>query len=152
MADHVRTQIRDAAIAKLSGLATTGSRVFGGRPETRPLQESDLPGLLVYTAEEESAAESGTIGTRRLMRTCQLVVHGFAQGTGDVDKTLDTIAKEVEAALAADPTLGGRAKDLVIASTTKESADDAAQPAWTVRLSFVCEYSTREDIPDAALA
>lgn len=152
MASHVRTQIRDAAVALLDALETTRDKCTGGRPNSRPIQESELPCLLVYTNEEESAPASRTMPARRLQRAVQLVVHGYAQGTGDIDATLDTIAKEVEAALGADPTLGGLAKDTYLVGTLKQSDADAQKPTWEVVLTFTCEYSTREDIPDAALA
>jgi len=152
MADHLRTQIRDAAKTLVTGLVTTGANAFAGRPESRPLQESELPGLLVYTNEEESEFASGQRPTRRQVRNCQLLVHGFAQATADLDKTLDTIAKEVEAALEADPTLGALAKDLYLTNTAKESDPEAKQPTGEIVLTFTCEYHTREGIPDAALA
>lgn len=152
MADHVRTQCRDAAKTAVTGLTTTGASVFAARPKSRPVQENELPCLLVYTQEEESEQVSGQQGTRRMARAVQLVVHGYAQGTGDIDKTLDTIAKEVEVALAANPTLTGKCKDLYLTGTVKESDAEAKQPTWEIVLTFTCEYSTREDLPDAALA
>jgi len=152
MADHVRTQIRDAALDLIDALTTTGSRAYAGRPGSRPLQESELPALLVYTNEEEAEYVSGQQGARRIQRNCQLMVHGFAQGTGDIDKTLDTIAKEVEEALMAAPTLGGKAKDLFLTNTTKESDPEAQKPTWEIVLTFTCEYHTREGDSDAALS
>ena len=112
MADHLRTQIRDAVATLVTGLTTTGARVTKGRPESRPLQAaSDLPGLLVYTNETETDEDglSGQIGSRRIAQVCSLVVDGYAAGTGEVYETLDTIEKEVRAALAASPTLSGKA-------------------------------------------
>ncbi len=152
MANHVRTQIRDAAVALLDALTTTSTRCTGGRPKSRPIQETELPCLLVYTQEEESEPVSGQMGTRRLQRAVQLMVHGYAQGTGDIDATLDTIAKEVEEALAASPTLGGLCKDLYLTGTVKDSDPEAQQPTWEIVLTFTCEYATREDDADAALA
>lgn len=152
MANHVRTQIRDAAVNALDALTTTSTRCTGGRPKSRPIAESELPCLLVYTNEEESEPVSGQMGLRRMSRSVQLLVHGYAQGTGDIDATLDTIAKEVEAALMADPTLGALAKDTYLVGTVKDSDPEAKQPTWEVVLTFTCEYSTREASPDAALA
>jgi hypothetical protein len=152
MADHVRTQVRDAVKTLVTGLTTTGANAFAGRPESRPLQESELPGLLVYTNEEESEHVAGQQGSRRKARNGQLMVHGFAQSTADIDKTLDTIAKEVEAALEAAPTLSGLAKDLYHTNTEKRSDPEAAKPTGEIVLTFTCEYHTREGIPDAALA
>lgn len=151
MTDHLRTQIRDAAKTLVTGLTTTGANAFAGRPESRPLQAGELPGLLVYTNEEESEFVSGQRGARRKVRNCQLVVHGFAQVVPDLDKTLDTIAKEVEEALEASPTLGDLAKDLYLTGTVKESDPEAKQPTGEIVLTFTCEYHTREGDSDAAL-
>lgn len=152
MANHLRTQCRDAVVTLLTGLTTTGANVFAGRPQTRPLKESELPGLIVYTTETEASVISLTSSGRRMQDICNLVIEAFARGTGDIDATLDTIAKEVEAALAAAPQLGGLAKDTYLTGTVKDSDPEAQKPTWEIVLTYTCEYSTREDIPDAALA
>lgn len=152
MADHLRTQIRDAVVTRVTSLSTTGARVYAGRSETRPLQPSELPGLLIYTNETESEDVAGTRLSRRLVHLCDVVIEGYAKGTGDVDKTLDTIEKEVRAALEAAPTLGGLCKDLICTNTSKEDDPEAEQPCWRIRMTWRCEYHTREGIPDAALA
>ena len=52
MADHVRKQIRDRLVTLLTGLATTGSRVYKSRVyNLAPTYE--LPCLLIYTLEED---------------------------------------------------------------------------------------------------
>ena len=152
MADHLRTQIRDAVLTRITGLTTTGVRAYAGRAETRPLQASELPGLLVHTNDTETEEVSGTRGTRRLLHLADVVVEGYAKGTGDIDKTLDTIEKEVRAALEAAPTLGGLCKDLVCTGINKDNEADSEQPCWRIRMTWRCEYHTREGIPDAALA
>lgn len=152
MADHVRTQIRDAVVDACDALTTTSTRCYGGRPETRPVQTSELPLWLVYTEEETSEPISGTRATRRLERAVSLVMRGYARGTGDIDKTLDTMCAEVETALAADPTLGGKAKDLYLEAIRKASDDQAEQPTWFVEMTWRCEYHTLEAAPTAAAA
>ena len=52
---HARKQIRDAAAAAVTGLATTGGNVFVGRATRVPA--SELPALLVYTARGEEGGE-----------------------------------------------------------------------------------------------
>lgn len=152
MADHLRTQIRDTALARVNNLTTTGTRAYAGRPDTRPLQSSELPALLLYTDESESEPVAGSRGTRRLLHYAELVIEGYARSTGDIDKTLDTIEKEVRVALEAAPTLGGLCKDLVCLSVSKDRGDDGDQPTFRVRMTWRCEYHTREGVPDAALA
>lgn len=152
MADHLRTQCRDAVVTLVTGLATTAARVSAGRPESRPVQTSELPCLLVYTNSTEGEPISGQQAARRIEHGCELVIDGLAAGTGDVDKTLDTIEKETRAALEAAPTLSGLAKDLLFVSSVKESDDEAEQPTWRIRMTWRLEFHTREGVPDAALA
>lgn len=152
MANHLRTQIRDAALTLVTGLSTTAARAYAGRPETRPLQPTELPALLIYTNETESEEVAGTRGARRFQHLCDVVIEGYAKGTGDVDATLDTMEKEVRVALEAAPTLGGLCKDLLCTSATKEDDPESEQPCWRIRMTWRCEYHTREGAPDAALA
>lgn len=152
MTNHVRTQLRDAVVGACDALTTTGIKCYPNRPGSRPVQTSELPLLLVYTNDENVELSSGTRGTRRLERVIELAVRGYARGTGDVDATLDTICAEVETALAADPTLGGLAKDLYLAAVKKEADDQAEQPTWFVDMTWRCEYHTREAAPTAAAA
>lgn len=92
---HVRRQIREAVAAAVTGLATTGSRVFQSR--VYPLRDADLPCLLVSTGDEEiSPATIGNI----LQRDIDLHVRGVAKAGTDLDDTLDQIALEVETAIA----------------------------------------------------
>lgn len=150
MTNHVRTQIRDKVVDLLDNLTTTGTRCHAARPRTRPLNL--LPALIVYTNNEDLQLSSGQRGSRRLERPLDLVIEGYAAGTGDVDLTLDTMSAEVETALAADPTLGALAKDLYLLRIEKEQDDEAEKPTWLIRMTFYCEYHTRETAPTAALA
>jgi hypothetical protein len=52
MADHVRKQIRDAAVTALANLTTTGARCYP-QPERR-LADASCPALLVYLHNEAS--------------------------------------------------------------------------------------------------
>ena len=98
MANHLRRQIREAVATAISGLATTGARVFPSR--VYPLEtEGDLPGLLVFTLAE--ASSRSTLPAPGLMqRTVRLQVVAVAEATADLDDALDQICKEVEIALA----------------------------------------------------
>ena len=84
---HARTQIRNAVVAALTGLSTTGARVHASR--MRPTDA--LPALLITTDAE--VIEQGA--QRRQMRTMDIVVRGLAKGGDGVDDTLDQIALEV---------------------------------------------------------
>jgi len=47
---HLRKQIRDNVVTVLTGLSTTGSRVYASR--VYPMAAANLPGLCVYTKSE----------------------------------------------------------------------------------------------------
>jgi hypothetical protein len=146
---HVRTQIRIAAAAALFGLPTTGARVYPSR--IWPLQPADLPALLVYTTSDDVDGEHTTIGRpRKLTRDLSLVVEARAAAAAGLDDTLDTIEAEVVAALAADATLGGLAKDVVL-TRSEIDLDAAEQPAGTNRMTFTVTYRHREDDPNTAI-
>lgn len=90
---HARQTIRETAAALLTGLTTTGSRVF----QSRMSPQETLPCLLVTTNDEEIVP--GTIGNL-IERQLELVISGLAKAGSNVDDTLDTIAAEVETAMA----------------------------------------------------
>ncbi len=98
---HIRQNVRTAAAAAVTGLATTGDRVFMSR--ALPLRQGDFPCLAVYarsdTPDYESAAFSG--GVAYPVRTIELHVQGFVKELDDedIEDTLDDIAEEVETAL-----------------------------------------------------
>lgn len=150
MADHVRTQIRDAAVNALDALTTTSNRCYGGRPGTRPLQT--LPALLIYTKDEEVQRVSRLAsGAFRMERICSLVVEGYVAEVADADKSCDTINAEVEAVLGANTTLGGLAKDIELQRVEKEDAEESEKPTYVVRMTYRCSYSTTETDPTTAL-
>ncbi len=105
MADHVRQQLRAALATRLTGLATTGSRVHGYR--VHPLQVSELPALAIHVVRE--AVAPGTVHTPALIdRDVEVRVMGMASAVTAPDDTLDLIAKEVETALASALTVAGK--------------------------------------------
>lgn len=90
---HARQTIRNAAATLLTGLASTGSRVFKSR---MPPQEA-LPCLLVMNGDEDIVP--GTIGNLH-ERRMELVIVGVAKASANVYDVMDTIAAEVETAMA----------------------------------------------------
>lgn len=94
MVDHVRKQIRDAAVTDLTGLATTGANVFTSR--VKPLGESEMPGWYVML-RDEAGDDGSAAGT--FQRDGRLVLEGWALGGDGLEDKLDTMAAEAEAAL-----------------------------------------------------
>jgi hypothetical protein len=142
----VRQQLRERAGTTVSGLATTGTRVYQGR--VYPLAQAQLPCLLVYTNSEE--VEHATLTPpRKQFRRLELVIEGKARGD-NLEDTLDTIAKEVEAALYADRTLNSLARDSVLKSSDIDLSSQGDQPHGSVRLTYEVFYQTAEGTPDSA--
>lgn len=142
---HARKQIRDAAVALLAGLASTGTRVFHGR--VRPLPADHDPYLLVYAFEE--TIEPSSIGRPiALDRFLTLAVEGRAVSSGVPDDILDQIAAEVEAALAADPTLGVGVLDTQLIAVRINVEAPGEKQAGEVRMEFRVHYRTRENAPE----
>ena len=69
MADHLHKQIRAALVSKLTGLTTSGSRVYANR--LYPMDSTSLPGLRLY-ADSESAEVVTVHGPAVLERTLDI--------------------------------------------------------------------------------
>ena len=145
---HIRTQVRDAAVAALTGLASTGARVFANR--LRVLTAADLPCVLVNTDDE--VVDYVTMHEPALLeRTLELTVRGVARAVSGLDVVLDQIALEVEQALATS-LLGGLIKDaptLVRISFEDEALLD--KPVGVITLTFAIKYQMASGSPDVAL-
>jgi hypothetical protein len=147
---HVRTQIVDAITAAVTGLSTTGARVLKQRKY--PADETALPCLLIYRVGEVS--EIGEMGRspREMYRTLDIAVEAVAAGA-DADDVLDDIAGEVEAALAADITLGGVSRETYCAgwqagpTSDEQGRKRMASARQTVRVS----YFTTDSDPETAV-
>lgn len=148
MANHVRQQIREKIGTTLTGLTTTGSNVYQSR--VYPLENINLPALIIYTKSETS--EPIVIGTNRVMsRELSVIVEGYVKATSNFDDTIDTISKEVEAAIAADRTLDGLSKDCYLESTEIEYTGEGEKPLGYVSLTFITNYYVQETNPDVAV-
>ena len=135
---HARQTIREAAATKVTGLTTTGSRVF----QSRAVPQESLPFLLITTNDEEIVP--GTIGNL-IERQMELVVTGYAKQTSTVDDVLDTIAAEVETAMA------GFTYRNALKSLAVDFEETLEKPVGLIRLAFVCTYLTATGTPGTPL-
>ena len=106
---HVRQTIRERVVTDVTGLTTTGSRVFDSR--IYPLTSAELPALLVYAPNEE-IEYADLKPNRTQLRNLNIVIEAHAKATSSLEDTFDTIAKEVEEAISGDLTMNGNAKDV----------------------------------------
>lgn len=144
---HVRQQIREAAASVLTGLATSGTRVFQNR--LRPLADSDLPCLLVNT-DDEQIESLGISAYSPQERVLDLMVRAVAKQSGTLDDTLDTLLYEVEVALA-NHTLGGLVKSLMLESIKIEMNDELEKPVGVASAHYKATYYAATGIPGTAL-
>lgn len=145
---HVRQQIRDTiATALTSGVTSVYGRVYTSR--FYPMRDTDTPGICVYTLIEQSSSLS--MGESRLMRVLNVAVDIYATATNDADDTVDALAASVEAAVGADPTFGGIAKDSTIISTEIDLSGDGETPFVLARLTYSVEYVTSGANAETAL-
>jgi hypothetical protein len=137
---HVRQSIRSNIETTLTGLTTTGSRVYASR--VYPIQSAGMPGLCIYTSSE--TIEAQTIKPPRgLIRSLEVSVEAYVENAS-ADDTLDTICAEVEAAMTTDLTRGGYAKDTRLVSFEAEFAGDGERPVVVGRMQYEILYSTSE--------
>ena len=138
---HLREQIRDRVVTDLTGLTTTGSRVF--RSRIYPLESNDLPGLCIFTKSETTLPRS----TSRIL---EIGVEAYVKATADYDNTLDDISVEVEEALAGDVTLNNLVKDSKITSFESEYSGEGEQPIAIGRFTIEALYRVKENDVETA--
>lgn len=141
---HVRTQIRDAIATRLTGLATTGARVYRSRAFS--LAENELPSLSVYLKREE--IREVTFGTTpTLHRRMELVIEAHAASNDDLDTTLDTICAEVETAMEPILTVGGVSVPAALSTTEIEFLSDGEDLVGVASMTWLIDCKTAEDAP-----
>lgn len=145
MTEHVRKQIRKAAIGALMDLGTTEGRVFESR--VYPLAKADLPGLLVYTPNEDSAREDSPTES---MRDLTLFVTGIVRISESIEDELDDVAAEVEVALDTLALADGLAKIYhgIQGTASTLAGDDLDQPHGAIAMEFLYTYRTSTGQPD----
>lgn len=144
MANHLHKQIRDAIVTALTGLTTTGSRVYANR--LQPLPDA-LSATLLITLDEETATPLTFHPSPIYERELRLTVSAVAKATSGLDDTLDQISKEVEVALAAGITIGGTRLDFTY---TGMSFDDeqSDKPVGIKRMTFSVPFTAAANAPD----
>ncbi|MGN6105198.1 MAG: hypothetical protein ACTHU0_08845, partial [Kofleriaceae bacterium] len=115
---HPRKLIRHAVVAQLVGATAAGARVQATRVE--PLRKGKLPTISVYTLHEPIDQDaSAATNPRELTRTVKVEIAGWVAHSDalPVDDAMDDLAEQIEAAMDADPYLGGKAGDSILEET-----------------------------------
>lgn len=145
MAHHAHRQIREAVATLLTGLTTTGSRVYPNR--LHPLTDANLPGLRIFMDDEEVIG-SNTDKTQD--RRPMLIVECCAKSNDALDDTLDGSSKEVEVALSGGITIGGNWIDAEYAGMQFDDAL-AEKPCGLKRLRFAITFTAAANAPDVLI-
>lgn len=153
MANHIRRQIRDAVAARLTGLATTGARVYVNNVD--PLAATDVPALTIRNGGEQIERPGLGQPNAYVRRIQTLIVTAYARATSAPWDTLDQIAKEVEVAMLGTldaMTLGGLALDAtLVAIDEPRISGEGERLVASVDLQFQLLINAREGIPDAVI-
>lgn len=147
MADHLHAQIRAAVVSRLTGLTTSATRVYANR--LAPLPDATSPSLLITLDDER--AEGITIHQPQAQsRTLALSVAAVAKASTGLDATLDLMSKEVEIALAAGITVGGRTLEVFYTGMSFED-EQSDKPVGIKRMSFSIPFSAMSNAPDTLI-
>lgn len=151
MADHIREQIVVAVQAAITGLTTTTTHVFRDRDtDEKPLASSELPGLTIE--DDGEPAEVISMGTGRLLdRTMGIRITAHVKASSGYSTQLNTILKEIEAAIGAAVNLGGAKWACISRVEGRETS--AGGDKTVVRQGFIFDlyYVTAHNAPDVAL-
>ena len=146
---HVLAQVRSAAVAVLTGLTTTGPRVYVQEPY--PWTAAQVPGLIVTTSAQPTVLSLDV--PAELDWPVEIDVECVTRGLGDLVTQLDLIATEVQVALCGLITLGGKPVSVVpTALAPPQFSGDGDQPVARRTLSFVLQsLQTAANAPDTLI-
>lgn len=146
---HVRTQLRAAFVARLTGLPTTGAAVFGQR--TRPV--TSIPPFLKVWFGDDSGELLNADDDLIEQRTADLVIEAYAKDSGDMEDILDQIALEVQQQIATTPdrSFGGLVKLLGAPRIETDVDDSLDKPCGLNRITYPITYFIAGTNPAVAL-
>lgn len=151
---HIRTQIRNALSTRLTGLTTTGARVFNNRLE--PLQFTELPALLVMNDSEiingRSFGSQLAPHARRELRTISYKVRAVVKANAAIEDTLDQICLETEKAIGSDIFMGGLTVDARLISTVYEKDESSDKVEAIADMIFEFDTWVLNTTPDVVVA
>jgi len=147
MSKHPRQIIREKVAALLRGRTAAGARVWPSRSD--PWRSHHVPAIGVYTVEDESPMAN--VSPRRYDRTVTVLVECHADIEGDrLDDVLDSLAKQVEDILFADPTWGGVVDDSALMRTSVGYDSNGEVERGVALLVWEADYTTRPGEADPA--
>ncbi|HET7500650.1 MAG TPA: hypothetical protein VFK02_06585 [Kofleriaceae bacterium] len=139
---HPRKLVRDAIVAALAGKTSAGPRVQATRID--PYKRTELPAISVYTLAEQVDSVSAATAPRELTRALTVEIAGWIAHSAAhrIDDAMDELATEIEAAMDADPYLGGAAGDSLLESIDQSFQDEGDPLIGVVVLTYSVTYRT----------
>lgn len=140
-----RTDIRNAIGTALTtaGVVVTANLIRG---RNNTIASVSFPSAAVYAINEQIEIRSMPIGLGTQFRQLQVMVDYFTAQTSTtiIDDLFDTGSAAVEAAILADPTLGGKCRDTHLTSVDYVVEPDEDKRWGVARHTFNCIYLTTE--------
>jgi len=155
MPDHVAKQVLDAVVTACTGLTTTGSNVFRSRVHT--MTESQLPALLIYAQEdvmEDDMVAMQTDGNKGLHYVISISIDAIEKDASETtaENNLFEIRKEVQTAMEADLTLGGKAEDLWLTEANIEDRTGSGDsPILSCNMLWQVRYRIKQGSPQTVI-
>jgi hypothetical protein len=149
MATHLRQQIRAAMVTQLTGLTTTGTRVFDSL--ARNMEPAEQPSLRICADQEAPSRLIEPMRPWLIERSFVLAVEvAVLQNTAGYQDLLDEIIKEVEVAIdAANNPMRAFCKKIIPAGYAKPDFQGTADTIIAYQeLRFEVTYYTRQGTPD----
>lgn len=144
MADHLHKQIRAALETRLTGLTTSGARVYANR--VKVMAAANLPGLRIALDSEE-AEPINVHQPQQQERRLSVVVECCAKGDDTLDDTLDLMSKEAEVALASGITVATQTLYPVYRGMEMD-LEQAEKVTGIKRLRYSVDYTALSSAPD----
>lgn len=149
MADHLREQILDAVVTNVTGLATTGANVH--RFRFYPQGDANLPSLNVLQGTDDPVDDLAPESVYHYVdRRLTVFVEARAQATtGQVDETLNQIAKEVTVALKSSITQGISSVRNTVEGPTEEpeASEEGSKKTAMLVMTWYLDYRTSRTDP-----
>ena len=152
MSTPVDTQILTAldALIKAAGIAGVGVHI--GRSDADPFEPSELPAVNLLPIDESITTETrmgSAVGAKVLqMHALSIVVQVITRGGSAAENQSRLISAQCEAAIGADPTLGGICRQTMYLTAKQWIRDDGSEQRLARQNSlYQCEYRTYSGDP-----
>lgn len=131
---HPRTTIRTSVMAILNAAKPAGWTIRKGRG--RPVAAAQCPCVVLAIPSEQAQR-----GAQRKRRDPVLTVTAYIASAENGDDAADAAAEWIEAALDADPSLGGAVSDSVHVNSEIQPHTGGELPVWELTLTYQLRVS-----------